>query len=76
MRQRRICPRSGRAGRAAPAPDAEEAPFDEAWYVDAYPDVRDAVAGGTFESGHDHWLRFGKAEGRMPSGGGGGGAAG
>lgn len=59
---------SGRAGRAAP-PAAEEAPFDEAWYLDVYPDVRDAIAAGAFESGHDHWLRFGKAEGRMPSGG-------
>lgn len=47
----------------------EEPPFDEAWYLDAYPDVRDAVAGGVFESGRDHWLRFGKAEGRLPSDG-------
>jgi SAM-dependent methyltransferase len=55
---------------AAPDAPVEELPFDEAWYLDAYPDVRDAVAGGVFESGHDHWLRFGKAEGRLPSGGG------
>lgn len=53
----------------APNAAAEETPFDEAWYLDAYPDVRDAVAAGVFESGRDHWLRFGKTEGRLPSGG-------
>jgi hypothetical protein len=53
---------------AATAATEEELPFNEAWYLDAFPDVREAVAAGVFESGLDHWLQFGKAEGRPPSG--------
>ena len=56
--------------RVAPAEAAptevpfDEAWFDEVWYLETYPDVRDAVAAGLYESGLDHWLRFGEAEGR------------
>jgi SAM-dependent methyltransferase len=62
---------AGRPRPPARATDAaaEEPPFDEARYLDAYPDVRAAVAAGVFESGRDHWLRFGRTEGRLPSGG-------
>ena len=69
---RRFAGRAPTARPPAQARDAameEELPFDEAWYLDAYPDVRDGVADGVHESGRDHWLRFGKAEGRLPSGG-------
>lgn len=38
--------------------------FDEAAYLDLYGDVRDAVHKGIYASGWEHFLRFGKAEGR------------
>jgi len=41
--------------------------FDEAWYLETFRDVRDAVAGGAFRSGEDHYRQFGQAEGRPPS---------
>lgn len=49
------------------APAAGEAPFDEAWYLDVFPDVRAAVAEGIFASGHEHWIGHGRAEGRPGS---------
>jgi SAM-dependent methyltransferase len=54
---------------ARPPTAAERAAFNEAWYLDTYPDVRAAVASGAFESGRDHWLQFGEVEGRLPSNG-------
>ncbi len=39
-------------------------PFDEAAYLLAHPDVRDAVAAGGFESGAAHYQAFGRQEGR------------
>jgi MoaA/NifB/PqqE/SkfB family radical SAM enzyme len=39
--------------------------FDEAWYVREYPDVREAVAKGRFASGLEHFIRHGRAEGRL-----------
>jgi len=56
------------APHALPEAAGEGAPFNEAWYLEAYPDVRNAVTAGVFESGHAHWLLFGKAEGRLRSG--------
>jgi 2-polyprenyl-3-methyl-5-hydroxy-6-metoxy-1,4-benzoquinol methylase len=38
--------------------------FDEDLYLAAHPDVRAAVAVGSFSSGLAHYLRFGKNEGR------------
>lgn len=38
--------------------------FLEKEYLSANPDVRTAVAEGTFASGYEHWLRHGSAEGR------------
>jgi hypothetical protein len=38
--------------------------FTELQYLDANPDVEDAVRKGEFASGFEHWLRFGKNEGR------------
>jgi SAM-dependent methyltransferase len=64
----RVAARPRPPARAREAPTEEEPRFDEAWYLDAFPDVREAVAAGVFESGLDHWLRFGKDEGRPPSG--------
>lgn len=58
------------AGRARPPALMPEPAFDEAWYLDTFPDVREAIAKGVFASGHDHWLHFGKAEGRPPAGAG------
>jgi hypothetical protein len=49
-----------------PAPD-----FVELAYLAANPDVEDAVRTGGLESGFEHWMLCGKAEGRllMPPGG-------
>lgn len=41
-----------------------QAEFDEAFYQEAHPDVREAVRQGTVASGYDHYLRFGRGEGR------------
>jgi GT2 family glycosyltransferase len=38
--------------------------FDEETYFKFNPDVRQAVAGGAFRSGRDHFDQFGRAEGR------------
>ena len=38
--------------------------FDEEFYLHAYSDVAEAVRNGTYSSGYDHYLRFGRAEGR------------
>lgn len=42
--------------------------FNEASYLQRYPDVADAVAGGQFASGWAHYLAFGDGEGRDGSG--------
>lgn len=39
--------------------------FVEEEYRDLYPEVRAAIERGDFKDGHDHWLRYGKAEGRQ-----------
>lgn len=41
--------------------------FNEEFYLNNNPDVQQAVANGTFESGLDHFLDFGISEGRAPS---------
>lgn len=38
--------------------------FNEKWYLWANPDVYDSVNHGGFKSGHDHYIRYGKHEGR------------
>jgi pimeloyl-ACP methyl ester carboxylesterase len=38
--------------------------FDEAYYLNAYPDVAAAVAERRFVSGHDHFQQHGRREGR------------
>lgn len=40
--------------------------FDEAWYLNRYPDVARAVRSGEIPSGYQHYIRHGKAEGRLP----------
>ncbi len=53
-----------------PPPPLPEIPeperFDAGYYLGAYPDVAAAVRAGSFVSGHDHYLRLGRAEGRRP----------
>jgi glycosyltransferase involved in cell wall biosynthesis len=39
--------------------------FDELTYLDLNPDVLRAVLSGQFQSGQDHWIRRGAAEGRL-----------
>ena len=39
--------------------------FDEVPYLLVHPDVALRVAAGDFRSGYEHWLRFGKQEGRL-----------
>jgi hypothetical protein len=41
--------------------------FDETFYLDQHPDVREVVAQGSLANGFEHFLRFGLAEGRNPS---------
>jgi hypothetical protein len=43
-----------------PPPD-----FDEKGYLEQYADVAKAVAGGRFTSGFDHYIKHGRAEGRI-----------
>jgi glycosyltransferase involved in cell wall biosynthesis len=38
--------------------------FDELTYLDLNPDVMQAVLGGQYPSGYDHWIQCGLAEGR------------
>lgn len=49
---------------ALESPRPIEAPFLEGDYLAAYADVRAHVHAGTFESGRQHWLSHGIAEGR------------
>src|SRR5690242_4104733 len=46
---------------------AAETSFDEAWYVAFYPDIAAAIARGDIRSGLDHFLKYGRQEGRFPS---------
>jgi hypothetical protein len=41
--------------------------FDEAYYLEINPDVRAAVEDKIFRSGYEHYVRHGKAEGRLPT---------
>lgn len=53
----------------SPRPDAPaDAPFPEAAYLAANPDVATAIAAGAFESGREHYERYGRDEGRDPAG--------
>jgi GT2 family glycosyltransferase/glycosyltransferase involved in cell wall biosynthesis len=47
--------------RRPPIPDG----FDEITYLLMHPDVAEAVAAGGLPSGHEHWVRYGKHEGRL-----------
>jgi hypothetical protein len=38
--------------------------FDEAWYLDRYPDINEAVKRGAIPSGYRHFVEFGQQEGR------------
>lgn len=40
--------------------------FDEAWYLDRYNDVAEAVRKGALSSGFDHYAAVGVYEGRIP----------
>jgi hypothetical protein len=40
------------------------ADFSEDWYLTTNPDVSNAVAGGAFRCGFEHWVKFGRSEGR------------
>ena len=39
--------------------------FDELTYLLLHPDIAERVAAGDFQSGYEHWLRFGQREGRL-----------
>lgn len=41
-------------------------PFDEAWYLGAYPDVAEAIRSGKLKSARHHYLNFGFFESRLP----------
>jgi hypothetical protein len=41
-------------------------PVDEAWYLDTYPDIKEAIASGAVRSAGHHYARFGYFEHRMP----------
>ncbi len=40
--------------------------LDEAWYLERYPDVRDAIASGAYDDPHGHYVRHGYFENRLP----------
>lgn len=40
--------------------------FDEAWYLERYPDVAEALRKGVIQSGFDHYASAGVYEGRVP----------
>jgi 2-polyprenyl-3-methyl-5-hydroxy-6-metoxy-1,4-benzoquinol methylase len=42
--------------------------FNEQEYLEMFPDVQKAVLAGEFKSGYHHYKKFGKNEGRAPSG--------
>jgi len=39
--------------------------FDEVFYLETYPDIAQSVGEGVFPSGYEHYLRHGRAEGRL-----------
>jgi len=41
-------------------------PFDEKWYLQNYPDVREAVSAGKLQSGRQHYIETGYFENRLP----------
>ena len=41
--------------------------FDEAWYRKTYPDVDRALRSGLLNSARDHYVNYGRAEGRRPA---------
>ena len=43
-------------------PEYDETNFPEFLYLEAFRDVRDAVAAGTFRNGYAHYVAYGKAE--------------
>lgn len=45
----------------SPNPD-----FDEEYYIQANPDVKEAVEKGDIRCGYHHFLAYGEPEGRMP----------
>jgi GT2 family glycosyltransferase/glycosyltransferase involved in cell wall biosynthesis len=47
--------------RATPIPPE----FDEVTYLLLYPDIAEKVAAGDFRSGYEHWMKFGRDEGRL-----------
>ena len=40
--------------------------FDEEWYLPFYPDVIEQIESGFVKSGFEHFLKYGRAEGRIP----------
>lgn len=53
------------ASRIARTPLRPPTDFDDAGYLGRYADVAQAVATGKFASGYDHYIKFGRAEGRI-----------
>jgi SAM-dependent methyltransferase len=47
-------------------PELPDVPFDADWYVAAYPDVARAIEHRYVRSALDHYLRYGREEGRLP----------
>ena len=45
-----------------PADEYDEQSFPEFLYLDAFTDVRDAVASGALRNGWEHYVRYGRAE--------------
>jgi hypothetical protein len=48
------------------APFIERIEFDENWYIETNPDVRDAISEGYVPSGHAHYIWHGFYEHRLP----------
>lgn len=64
VRVKRLFPTFLKPKKPTPISVPLPADFDEAYYLAAYPDVRDAVSAGTFPQGAVHYQHFGQGEGR------------
>ena len=49
-----------------PTDPPKDVVVDDTWYLSEYPDVRGAIASGQFRSAHDHFVKSGYREGRLP----------
>ena len=47
--------------------DGPDFEFDQAWYLQAYPDIAEAIKNGVLKSALTHYVKSGRDEGRLPT---------